>query len=64
MYFLHAINSDRQTRLLNVLGQIAMIVGDKKNIYRLQKLVVMFTVYKTGGYVYRPKNLVAIFTVF
>jgi len=25
MYFLHAINSDRQTRLLNVLGQIAMI---------------------------------------
>jgi len=31
MYFLHAINSDRQTRLLNVLGQIAMILGDKKN---------------------------------
>ena len=30
MYFLHAINSDRQTRLLNVLGQIAMIRGDKK----------------------------------
>ena len=30
MYFLHAINSDRQTRLLNVLGQIAMILGDKK----------------------------------
>jgi len=29
MYFLHAINSDRQTRLLNVLGQIAMILGDK-----------------------------------
>jgi hypothetical protein len=24
MYLLHAINSDRQTRLLNVLGQIAM----------------------------------------
>jgi len=33
MYFLHAINSDRQTRLLNVLGQIAMILGDKKSIY-------------------------------
>jgi len=30
MYFLHAINSDRQTRLLNALGQIAMILGDKK----------------------------------
>jgi len=30
MYFLHAINSDRQTRLLNVLGQIAMILGDLK----------------------------------
>jgi len=30
MYFLHAINSDRQTRLLNVLGQIAVILGDKK----------------------------------
>ena len=30
MYFLHAINSDRQTRLLNVLGQIAMILGHKK----------------------------------
>ena len=30
MYFLHAINSDRQTRLLNVFGQIAMILGDKK----------------------------------
>jgi len=33
MYFLHAINSDRQTRLLNVLGQIAMILGDTKNVY-------------------------------
>jgi len=30
MYFLHAINSDRQTRLLNILGQIAVILGDKK----------------------------------
>jgi len=34
MYFLHHINSDRQTRLLNVLGQIAMILGDiKKCLY-------------------------------
>ena len=32
MYFLHAINSDRQTRLMNVLGQIAMILGDKKKL--------------------------------
>jgi len=32
MYFLHAINSDRQTRLLNVLGQIAVILGDKKKL--------------------------------
>jgi len=31
MYFLHGTNSDRQTRLLNVLGQIAMMLGDKKN---------------------------------
>jgi len=30
MYFLHAIYSERQTRLLNVLGEIAMILGDKK----------------------------------
>ena len=30
MYFLHAINSDRQTRLLNVLGQIAVILRDIK----------------------------------
>ena len=30
MYFLHVINCDRQTRSLNVLGQIAMILGDKK----------------------------------
>jgi len=34
MYFLHAINSDRQTRLLNVLGQTAMILGDKKKHMR------------------------------
>jgi len=30
MYFLYAINSDGPTRLLNVLGQIAMLLGDKK----------------------------------
>jgi len=35
MYFLHAINSDRQTRMLNVLGQIAMILGDKKKSAKL-----------------------------
>jgi len=35
MYFLHAINSDRQTRLLKVFGQIAMILGDKKKSYVL-----------------------------
>jgi len=33
MYFLHAINSDRQTQLLNVLRQTAMILGDKKSLY-------------------------------
>jgi len=26
-YFLHAVNSDCQTRLLNVLGQIEVITG-------------------------------------
>jgi len=31
MYFLHTVNGDLQKRLLNVLGQIAMILGDKKN---------------------------------
>jgi len=35
MYFLHAINSDRQTRSPNVLGQFAMILGDKKSIFIL-----------------------------
>jgi len=36
MYFLHAINSDRQTQLLNAVGQIAMILGDKKkNFYTI-----------------------------
>jgi len=38
MYFLHAINSDRQTRLLNVLGQIAMILGGKKNPVMFEKI--------------------------
>jgi len=38
MYFLHAINSDRQTRLLNVLGEIAMVLGDKKNTNSLVKV--------------------------
>jgi len=33
MYFLHIINNGRQTRLLNVLGQTAMILGDKKNYF-------------------------------
>jgi len=32
MYFLYAINIDRQTRLLNVVGQIAMVLGDKKKL--------------------------------
>jgi len=35
MYFLHAINSDRQTRLLNVLGQITMILGEKQILLSL-----------------------------
>jgi len=42
MYFLHAINSDRQTRLLNVLGQIAMILGDKKNVCETRVTRVLF----------------------
>jgi len=42
MYFLHAINSDRQTRLLNVLGQIAMILGDKK-ILRISRQLTVHT---------------------
>jgi len=41
MYFLHAINSDRQTRLLNVLGQIAMILGDKK-MYLVRYITIFF----------------------
>jgi len=39
MYFLHAINSDRQTRLLNVLGQIAMILGDKIQLPSLHRSI-------------------------
>ena len=31
MHFLHAINSDRQTRFLNVFGQTAMFWEIKKN---------------------------------
>jgi len=34
MYYLHTINSDRQTRLLNVLGQIVMMLGDKRNYFK------------------------------
>ena len=41
MYFLHAISSDRQTRLLNVLGQIAVILGDKKNIRKFYNHAVL-----------------------
>ena len=37
MYLLHAINSDRQTRLLNVLGQIAMYWEGEKNLKGLRK---------------------------
>jgi hypothetical protein len=32
MYLLNAINSDRQTRLLNVFGQIAMFREIKKKL--------------------------------
>ena len=39
MYILHAINSDRQTRLLNVLGHIAMILGDKRKLLQCLKAV-------------------------
>ena len=45
MYLLHAIDSDRQTRLLNVLEQIAMYWEEKKIrclykkiIFRLQRV--------------------------
>jgi len=43
MYFLHAINSDRQTRLLNVLGQIAMILGDKKKLKWNRQLLNLYS---------------------
>jgi len=46
MYFLHAVNSDQQTRLLNVLGQIAMIQGDNCCIY----LSVYITVSMAHGH--------------
>ena len=53
MYLLHAINSDRQTRLLNVLGQTAMILGDKKKFrsliyslnYMLKRLRALLIIY-------------------
>jgi len=35
MHFLHAINSDRQTRLLNVFGQIEMFWEIKSNFTKL-----------------------------
>ena len=38
MYFLHAINGDCQTRLLNVLGQIVMILRDKKTYVAMSQL--------------------------
>ena len=41
MCFLHAINSDRQTRLLNVLGQIAMILGDKRKRFETACYIVL-----------------------
>ena len=44
MYFLRAINSDCQKRLLNVLGQIAMILGDNKII---QMPISHFHMFKT-----------------
>jgi len=49
MYFLHANNSDRQTRLLNVLGQIAMIMGDKKSTIKETVLVAMEWLILTGS---------------
>ena len=48
MYFLHAINSGRQTRLLNVLGQIAMILGDRKNLYCTARGLVLVNVNQEG----------------
>jgi len=48
MYFLHAIDSDRQTRLLNVLGQIAMILGDKRKILVGTKSVSSLQNVQTG----------------
>jgi hypothetical protein len=45
-YLLHAITSDRQTRLLNVFGQIAMFrerLKKNSNIQNDQKVSVHFT---------------------
>jgi hypothetical protein len=45
MHFLHAINSDRRTRLLNVFGQIAMFWEINKNFSKdgilLSKVVLL-----------------------
>ena len=49
MHFLHAINSDRQTGLLNVFGQIAMFWGEKKNSVFKMIHVHVFCVDSTGG---------------
>jgi hypothetical protein len=42
MYRLHAINSDRQTRLLNVFGQIAMFWEIKKKAFVLYIIDIGF----------------------
>jgi len=54
MYFLHAINSDRQTRLLNVLGQIAMVLGDGKKL-NLWRTVDSFPIGESLEAVWIPK---------
>jgi len=50
VFFLHAINSDRQTRLLNVLGQIAMILGDKKKLYYTTSGIVTLCRWPSGAH--------------
>jgi len=40
MHFLHAINSDRQTRLLNVCGQITMFLEIKKKNEKNKAIIV------------------------
>ena len=42
MYLLHAINSDRQTRLLNVLGQIAMYWEAKNKLIQWSSHLTQF----------------------